>query len=58
MAKYILTGDILHPGRIKVEANSPEEAIAKAEVGDFLVYDEMQRHLAFDHNGETPVLEE
>lgn len=58
MAKYILTGDILHPGKVIVDANSPEEAVQKAAVDDFRVHSESPRHLAFKHDGETPQLEE
>lgn len=54
---FILTGDIRHPGRIKVEAASLEEAVKKAEDGDFEVYDESHKILAFDWNGDEDSVE-
>lgn len=34
-AYYILIGNIKHPGKVLVEAESAEEAIKKAEAGHF-----------------------
>lgn len=58
MTKYLLTGDIRHAGRVAVEADTPDEAVRKAAEGEFEVFDEMHRCLAFDHNGEEPTVEE
>ncbi len=51
--QYILTGDVQHPGRISVEADTLLEALAKAEEGQFIVYDEQDDCLAFIWNGDT-----
>jgi hypothetical protein len=50
-------GDIRHPGRIKVKAATLKEAIKKAEAGDFAVYDESGKTLAFDWNGDKDSVE-
>ena len=48
MTTYILTGDILHAGRVAVEADNLTDAIAKAEAGDFTeVVDEDGKSLGF-----------
>jgi hypothetical protein len=52
--KFILTGDILFAGRIVVEADSAEQAIQKAQEGEFEVFDKSDKHLGFTHNGEEP----
>ena len=54
---FILTGDIRHPGKIKVTAETLEEALKKADDGDFVVYDEMNKCLAFDWNGDESTVE-
>lgn len=54
---FILMGDVLHAGKIRVEASSLEEAIRKAEDGDFEVYDESGKNLAFDWNGDEDSVE-
>ena len=48
---FILYGDIIHPGRVKVLAKSPKEAIEKAEDGDFVIYDEQDSCLGFAFDG-------
>lgn len=53
MAKYILTGDIRHAGRVEVEADNLEEALEKADDGDFEVLDEGGKDLAFDFCGDN-----
>jgi hypothetical protein len=53
MSKYILTGDIAHAGRVEVEAESLEEALAKADDGDFEVVDEDGKNLGFEFCGDT-----
>lgn len=50
---WVLTGDIIHPGRACVEAGSLEEAIAQAEDGDFEVFSEQEDCLAFTFCGDT-----
>ena len=50
MKTYILVGDICHPGRITVQAETLEEAVEKADEGDFVVYDEDGKNLAFTWN--------
>jgi len=52
LRRYILTGDILHPGRICVEARSLNEALRAAGDGKFVVYGEQGDCLAFNWNGE------
>jgi hypothetical protein len=54
MKTFLFTGDILHPGTIKVMADTVEEAEEKIERYDFEVYDEQGSDLAFEHNGEEP----
>ena len=53
MPTFTLVGDILHPGRVTVEAESLEEALDKATDGDFVVFDEQSDALAFEWNGDT-----
>ena len=48
---FILTGDIIHSGRVRVVADSQEEALKKAERGEFEVYEEHQKNLAFSFDG-------
>ena len=48
---YYLVGDIRHPGKVVVVADLPQEAIDKAENGEFEVFDESSKHLAFDWGG-------
>jgi hypothetical protein len=50
---YYLTGDIVHAGVVLVEADSLDEAIAKAEAGEFEVHDEAGKDLAFTFCGDT-----
>jgi len=50
--KYILTGDIIHAGRVEVSARSLEEAIDKAEDGDFKVVDEVNKDMKFEFCGD------
>lgn len=47
---FTLTGDVRHPGRVRVRAASLAEAVEKAQQGDFTVYDEQNTCLAFDYN--------
>lgn len=52
MPKFRLSGDILHPGVIEVEAEDLDAAIAKAEDEyDFVVDDEQNKPLAFKYDG-------
>lgn len=51
MAKYVLTGDIRYAGRIEVGAETLEEALAKADDGDFEVLDQGKAD-AFDFCGD------
>lgn len=54
MAKYILTGDVCHPGRVVVEADSLRDAIIKAEYdSDFRVFSEQDSCLLFEFCGDT-----
>lgn len=55
MPRFILTGDILHPGKVAVVADTLEEAASLAEKGEFEIVDEQNRHLAFDWGGEYEV---
>ena len=51
MKKFYLMGDIIHTGVVVVEAETLDEAINKAEVGDdFEVWDEQDKHLLFKWN--------
>jgi uncharacterized membrane protein len=52
MATYILTGDIRHAGRVRVEATTPEEALDAAAAGTFAVVEEAGRNLAFEFCGD------
>ncbi len=56
--QYILTGDIAHPGRIDVEADSLDEALEKVAEGQFIIYEEEGKNLTFTWNGEEPDSEE
>lgn len=56
--RFILVGDIRHPGKVVVEANDLDEAIKKADDGDFEVYDEHSKPLAFDWNGDKDCVTE
>jgi len=59
MPKYIFTGDILHAGRVEVEAATQQEAYAKLDLNDFVIYDEDHKWLGFTDGGEPPeVIEE
>ena len=58
MTTFILTGDILHPGQIKVEANNLDGALDKANDGEFVVYNEQNKHLAFVWCGDNPEIVE
>ena len=57
MKRFIFTGDIQHPGRVSVKAKTLEEALKKAEDGDFDVYDESNDCLAFEWNGDKATVE-
>lgn len=58
LKRFILTGDILHPGSVVVEAKDLKEALRKADAGDFEVYDEERRkYLAFQWNGDEATVE-
>lgn len=50
--KFILTGDIRHPGRVAVEADNLTDALEKADNGEFIIEDEQSDCLAFDWCGE------
>jgi hypothetical protein len=52
--KFYFTGDILHAGKIVVEAQDRTEAFARMEHCDFAVLDEASKGLGFDWNGEEP----
>jgi len=49
--RYLLTGDIRHPGKIEVEAATLDQALDRADDGDFEVFDEQGKPLAFDWDG-------
>jgi hypothetical protein len=54
MARFILTGDITHAGRVEVNAKNLQGAIRKAEQGDFMrVVEETQKQLGFIFCGDT-----
>jgi hypothetical protein len=55
--RYILMGDIAHPGKISVIASSLDEALEKADAGEFVVFDEQNDCLAFDWNGDEDSVE-
>lgn len=55
--RYILMGDIAHPGRISVIASSLDEALEKADAGEFVVFDEQDDCLAFKWNGDEDYVE-
>lgn len=50
MKTFRLVGDICHPGTITVQADTPEEAVEKADQGDFVVEDEENKNLEFKWN--------
>ena len=54
---FILVGDIKYPGRVSVRAKSLEEAVHKAERGDFEVYDKTSKCLDFEWNGDQDTVE-
>ncbi len=55
--RFILTGDILHPGRVVIEARDLDEALRRAADGDFEVYDESKKQLGFEWNGDPDTVE-
>jgi hypothetical protein len=55
---YILVGDIKYPGRIAVKANGLDEALRKAEQGEFEVFEHINKCLAFEWNGNEDTVEE
>jgi hypothetical protein len=55
--RFILMGDIIHPGKISVVAENLEDALTKAANGDFSIYDEQSKCLAFDWNGDKDSIE-
>jgi len=57
LKRFVLVGDICHPGRIVVEASTIDEAVKKAEDGDFTVWDESAKHLLFQWNGDPEMVE-
>ena len=57
MKTYILTGDVIHAGRVEVKANSLTEAVEKAEAGSCELM-EFDRHFLFDWNGDDDSVEE
>ena len=52
MKKFYLTGDILKPGVVEVEAETLDEALEKAEQGEFRVYDEQDSCMGFTWCGD------
>ena len=54
---FILMGDILHAGRVAVQASSLKEALDKADDGDFEVFDETEKQLGFSWNGDKSSVE-
>lgn len=54
---FTFTGDIKFPGRVSVKARTLEEAIIKADTGEFTVFDKSNKHLAFDWNGDKDTVE-
>jgi hypothetical protein len=57
MPRYILTGDILRAAKVSVEADSQEEAIQKAEDGDFTIYEEYHGTDGFSFDGDDDHIE-
>jgi hypothetical protein len=55
--RYILMGDIIYSGRISVLARSLDEALERADAGEFTVFDEQSNNLAFDWNGDDDSVE-
>ena len=55
MNAFILSGEILHPGSVRVEASTMDEAIAKAEDGVFEVWNEDHKFLTFVWDGGEPI---
>lgn len=52
MRKFIVTGDIMHAGSVVVLAESKDEAVKKAEAGEFEeVWDETDKDLGFHFDG-------
>jgi hypothetical protein len=54
LKEFIFTGDILHAGRIKVNALNTRKAFAEMESRNFTIHEEAQKDLGFIHNGEDP----
>ncbi len=54
---FILVGDILHAGRVQVNAKTFDEALKKAEAGDFVVFNETSKGLGFEWNGDDDTVE-
>lgn len=48
---FVLCGDIIRAGRVLVRAKDKDEAIRKAEAGDFQVHDEAKRGASFVFDG-------
>lgn len=58
MTTFLLTGDIAHAGVIAVEAETVDEALDKAEAGEFVVHDETDSCLAFTWDGDGNAITE
>jgi hypothetical protein len=57
MPKFILTGDIIQAGKVSVIAATKEEAIAKAEAGDFDKIIETSKPYGFNFDGDDDHIE-
>ena len=63
MTKYVLTGDVVRPGRVIVEADSREEAIKRIEADEanfdeVLETDNHDTLALFQWNGDSDSIEE
>lgn len=54
--EYHFVGDIKHPGVIAVKAKSFDEALTRIDEYDFRVFDEEDKNLAFDWNGDEDMV--
>ena len=52
MKRFILTGDVIQAGRVSVMAETKEEAITKAEMGDFEKVVDTSKPYGFTSDGD------
>lgn len=49
--RYLLSGDVTHAARVSAAATSEDEAIRKAEAGDFIIEERVEKGATFRFDG-------